>query len=164
MAPILCLYAPPAFAQAREPWTIVLMHDNDSFLDADRHYTAGDYASATSGKRSDCEFCETIAAFAMPRPEPGTRQYRLRSVPDLRDRPYAGWLFLGGRIFRESGHVLDRVEISAGVVGPGSGADAVQRYCMRSIGSAVSRPWAGTRRSRTSPLLCCPNNASGGRR
>ena len=40
----------PALAQDREPWTITLMLENDSFLGIDdRHYTNGLYAAATSG-------------------------------------------------------------------------------------------------------------------
>jgi hypothetical protein len=50
------------------------------------------------------------------------------AVPDPKDRPYAGWLFLGARLYRETDNVLDRAQVTLGVVGPSSGADAVQRW------------------------------------
>jgi lipid A 3-O-deacylase len=144
-AAILAACADPAVAQLRQPWTIVLMLENDSpIVGYDKHYTSGLYAAATSGDKdaTQCGFCTGIADAVMFGAD-GTPQYRyglflgqsmftpqdlLRSFPDPKDRPYAGWLYVGGRIVRESDNVMDTAEVSAGVVGPGSGADAVQRW------------------------------------
>jgi hypothetical protein len=138
----------PALAAGNTPgpWTIVppfFMMENDSFFSGpDRHYTDGLYASGTSGERPDCGWCAALAGTLMLSPE-GTSQYRYglfagqsmftpedlsAAVPDPKDRPYAGWLFVGMRLYRESGNVLDRLQVTAGLVGPGSAADAIQRW------------------------------------
>jgi hypothetical protein len=162
---ILCAAAAPVAAQtAREPWTITLMLENDSLLLIDdKHYTNGLYASATSGGRPDCGFCASIARATMLAPSDDTPgddapDYRYgfflgqsmftperlsRRIPDPNDRPYAGWLFAGGRVYRESGPMLDKVEVSVGLVGPGSGADSVQRWwhALHWFGGATPRGW-----------------------
>jgi len=140
----MCLYANAAHAQTREPWTIALTLENDSFFGIDdRHYTNGLYASATSGGKTDCGFCAGIARLTMLSQVSDTTKYRYgfflgqsmftpeilsRPDPFPDDRPYAGWVFFGARIYRETDAVLDRFEVTAGLVGPGSGADAVQRW------------------------------------
>jgi len=125
-------------------WTAVLMNENDAYFNvSDRHYTNGSYASLTSPARGDCETCEWLSdRFMLPL---GTARVTHRygffagqsmftpedlslAVPDSTDRPYAGWLYAGARLYRESAGVLDRLEAKVGVVGPASGADAVQRY------------------------------------
>lgn len=134
----------PALAQTRDPWTITLMLENDSFfLIDDRHYTNGLYASATSGKKEECGFCQAVSRVTMLPAGHGVKTYRYGfslgqsmftpedlslSIPDPSERPYAGWLHVGARILRQSGDVLDKFEVSAGIVGHGSGADAVQRF------------------------------------
>jgi hypothetical protein len=49
-------------------------------------------------------------------------------APNPKDRPYAGWLFVGARLYRQTDNVLDGAQVTLGVVGPSSGADAVQRW------------------------------------
>ncbi len=49
------------------------------------------------------------------------------SPPDPKDRPYAGWLYAGAGLYREStDHALDHFEIDAGVIGPAALAEEVQ--------------------------------------
>ena len=138
---VFSLMAMPAAAQG---WTAVLMNENDAYFNiSDRHYTNGSYASLTSPARIDCAACRHLTAlFMLPaRGEPISHRYGFfigqsmftpedlsLAVPDPLDRPYAGWLYAGARVYRESRGVLDRLELKAGVVGPASGADALQRY------------------------------------
>lgn len=129
---------------AAQNWTAVVMNENDAYFNiSDRHYTNGGYVSLTSPERPDCQTCEGLSdRFMLPS---GTTAVAHRygffagqsiftpedlslAVPDPADRPYAGWLYAGARLYRESAGVLDRLEVKAGVVGPASGADAVQRY------------------------------------
>lgn len=160
-AVIACLSvnASSAFAQTREPWTITLMLENDSFfLIDDRHYTNGLYASATSGAKAECGFCRAISRVTMLPSGEGSKTYRYGfflgqsmftpedlslSIPDYSDRPYAGWLHAGARVFRQSGHMLDKFEVVAGLVGPGSGADAVQRlwHALHWFGGVPPEGW-----------------------
>ena len=133
-----------------EPWTFILpapigFVENDSFFGiSDRHYTNGLYASATSGSWTDCKTCALISRMAMLPANGGQPSYHVgffagqsmftpevlsTPFPSRRDRPYAGWLYVGARLYRElEGRTLDRLEVNVGAVGPGSGADAVQTW------------------------------------
>lgn len=77
-----------------------------------------------------------------------------REVPDPQDRPYAGWLNLSAGLVTELTHdrgeahigpdldrTLRKIEISLGVVGPASGAGAVQRNFHKLIGAQEPRGW-----------------------
>src|SRR5262245_51868355 len=130
-------------SSAAQNWTATLINDNDAyFAIGDRHYTNGLYTSLTSPARPDCESCTGLLRLLMPAAE-GPVTYRYGAflgqsmftpevlsleIPDPTDRPYAGWLFAGARLYRESTNVLDRLEAKIGVVGPASGADALQRW------------------------------------
>ena len=147
-ASIAILCALPAHAsteEAQQPWTVSFPTvENDSFFGiADRHYSNGLYASATSGKQPDCNWCKSLADMAMLHSEAKRADFHYgffagQSIftpenlalfhPDPKDRPYAGWLFLGARLYRETSDTLDRAQVTLGVVGPSSGADAVQRW------------------------------------
>ena len=132
-----------AAADTAAPWTYNAIVDNDSFFGIDdRHYTNGLYLSMTSPAEPDCGFCGRLSG-ALSLPADGPVAYRTGyflgqsmftpgalslADPDPKDRPYAGWLYLGARVYRESTATLDRLEVKLGGVGPGSGADAVQRW------------------------------------
>jgi hypothetical protein len=50
-----------------------------------------------------------------------------RAIPDPTDRPYAGWLYTGAALARETaGRQLDSFEFLAGVVGPAAFGEQVQ--------------------------------------
>jgi hypothetical protein len=141
---------------ARRPWTFNFIWENDSpFNMSDRHYTGGVYISATSGARQMCETCTTLADWLMLPSSPAL-DYRygffigqsiftpvdlLLVVPDPTDRPYAGWLYGGARLYRESDDVLDRLEATIGIVGPSSGAGASQRWFHSWHGYGKIRGW-----------------------
>ena len=165
MATAVVLVALPACAVAREvtqPWTITFpVIENDSFFGiADRHYTTGLYASATSGKLPDCNWCRSLADTLMLHSGVDLPGYRYgffagQSMftpenlslfrPDPKDRPYAGWLFVGARLYRETEDVLDRAQVTVGAVGTGSGADAVQRWwhALHWFGGVPPQGWHG---------------------
>lgn len=46
--------------------------------------------------------------------------------PSPDDQPYAGWLYLGTSLIRDTGHTLDSFQIELGVVGPYSHAAEIQ--------------------------------------
>src|SRR5689334_8544777 len=114
-----CLFGIRSDYADLESWTIVpplAFMENDSFFGiADRHYTNGLYAAATSGKISDCRWCVSAARILMltTQKEPASYRYGFflgqsmftpevlsTAVPNPRDRPYAGWAFLGARLYR----------------------------------------------------------------
>jgi hypothetical protein len=98
-----------------EPWTVILpaplgFVENDSFFGiADRHYTNGLYASATSGVWRDCSWCDVISRTTMLPAKNLSTAYHLgffagqsmftpevlsTPFPSPRDRPYGGWLYV----------------------------------------------------------------------
>lgn len=60
-------------------------------------------------------------------------------IPD--DRPYAGWVYLGGFLQRANGNVLDHVEFDLGLVGPYSGAREAQDMFHDLIGVDKFQGW-----------------------
>src|SRR5260221_560997 len=62
--------------------------------------------------------------------------------PDPRDRPYAGWAYLGASLLQESGgRMLENLEIDLGVVGPLALGGPVQRTWHRIIGDVKPEGW-----------------------
>jgi Uncharacterized protein conserved in bacteria (DUF2219) len=83
----------------------------------------------------------------------GSRYYSGQSIftpknlsirpPDPRDRPYAGWLYIGASLLQQTDHrMLENLELDAGVVGPGSLAKQVQNDFHQFIGVAQARGWS----------------------
>jgi lipid A 3-O-deacylase len=121
--------------------TFNIVSENDSYISisGDRHYTNGIYFSWTSASRADAN---SIAQYLMP-PAPGGAEWRTGyflgqaiftpenlvafNAPPA-DRPYAGWLFGGARLYRDSGDVLDKIETTVGVVGPAALGSDVQKF------------------------------------
>jgi len=121
---LLSLIVPTA--AAAENWTTTLISENDAYFNiGDRHYTNGVYLSLTTPPRAGTgDFNRRYSFFigqSIFTPEDLTLV-----TPDPDDRPYAGWLYVGARMYRESARVLDRFDVNLGVVGPSSGAEAVQ--------------------------------------
>jgi hypothetical protein len=152
----ITLMTQAAFAEDRA--TISLVAENDSFIaDSDRHYTNGLYTSWT-GTAQQREDNLTSIASALMLPGYENALWResyfagqaaftpqaiwLRNAP-LNDRPYAGWLFAGARLYRESAQVLDKFEVTLGVVGPASMAGDLQRWWHKNgiLGGRTPRGW-----------------------
>src|SRR5262245_6432776 len=139
----LLLSLVPVTATA-ENWTATLISENDAYFRiADSHYTNGLYLSLTTPQRpGNGTFANRYGFFL------GQNIYTpedlLLDTPDPDDRPYAGWLYAGVRMYRESPTVLDRIDFSLGIVGPSSGADAVQRWfhSLHMFGGVPPHGWA----------------------
>jgi len=120
-----------------------LVEENDSHgSGSDKHYTQGlrlAFASAetAAGKRADL----ADLLLLLPKTASASSGYRYGvfvgqsiftpadiadSTPDPNDRPYAGWLYAGATLYRQSGNVLDRAEITVGIVGPSARGEQVQ--------------------------------------
>jgi lipid A 3-O-deacylase len=126
-------------------WTFNLIEENDSLADGDKHYTQGLYASVFAAHRPDESWYArwngvANAIFLFPATGSNQRLYfggffgqslftpddRLRVPPDPNDRPYAGWLYGGVSLYRETDQTLDRGTLTLGLVGPGAGGRRVQ--------------------------------------
>jgi lipid A 3-O-deacylase len=134
-----------AFAQDdRRDWTFNLIEENDSLLlSGDKHYTQGLMASLFAAHRAGdpwyARWNGVANAVFLPGTENGrvyfggfagqsifTPEDRLRVPPDPNDRPYAGWLYGGVSLYRETEQTLDRATLTLGLVGPGAGGRKVQ--------------------------------------
>src|SRR6185312_7605686 len=126
----LALAAP---ACAAESPSLVATLDNDSFINGiDRHYTNGVYLSWTGAPEARADGLTRALEGVMLAGSPnatwregyffGQNMFTPEDIyarnPPLNDRPYAGWLYGGARLYRDNGTSLDRVEATLGVVGP----------------------------------------------
>ena len=135
----------------REAGTFVtLTGDNDFFAGYDHHYTNG-FQVAISADR--------MALPAMLRSLPplhggddphitlaiGQRIYtptdKTRVEPDPLDRPYGGWLYALADVRVRSGHAVDSVQASLGIIGPASLAKQTQNIYHGLIGADKARGW-----------------------
>lgn len=63
--------------------------------------------------------------------------------PDPRDRPYAGWLYVGTSLLQETDrHMLENLEIDVGIVGPGALGRQTQNDFHQFIGIAQAQGWS----------------------
>jgi hypothetical protein len=135
---LLLLFAAPAAQSA----TLSMMLENDSFIDhIDRHYTNGLYLAWTGdAQQRDDETARLMQAIMLPGKKnalwhtgffAGQSMFTPEDLdahfPSPKDRPYAGWLYAGARLYRDSGDTLDTAEAALGVVGPASLAGDLQK-------------------------------------
>jgi lipid A 3-O-deacylase len=136
----------PASVSAEEQdrdWTFNVIEENDSLIHGDKHYTQGLYASLFAAQRSgEDRWFDRLRSVAnvIMLPAQGGRLYfggffgqsiftpedKTLVPPDPTDRPYAGWLYGGVSLYRETDRTLDRATLTLGLVGPGAGARKVQ--------------------------------------
>lgn len=135
-----------AHADSHEHFTA--LEENDSlYFNSDKHYTQGlrlsylgpDVAAESAWNRPFDWLAGLAPIFRANAPQ-RSRRYALfagQSIftpketrvpdPDPRDRPYAGWLYLGTSLLQESGgNSLENLEIALGVVGPAALGEEVQ--------------------------------------
>lgn len=140
---IVALQGAAAAEEKRRDWTFTLIEENDSFVDGDKHYTQGLMASVSAEHRAGdpwyARWLGVADAIFLPGTSGGTLYFggflgqsiftpedRLLVPPDPTDRPYAGWLYGGVSLYRDTGDALDRATLTLGLVGPGAGGRRVQ--------------------------------------
>ena len=140
-AAALCTLFWLAPTAAKAEGTFNLVSENDSYVtvSGDRHYTNGVYFSWTSDRNPDAV---DFARYLML-PAAGDASWRhgyflgqaiftpenlTAFTPPANDRPYAGWLFAGARLYRDDGDRLDKIEATLGVVGPMALGGDVQKF------------------------------------
>jgi hypothetical protein len=62
-------------------------------------------------------------------------------TPIFNDRPYAGWLYVGGILTRRDERVMRSLEVQIGMIGPASHAEDVQRWWHHRFGIRQPRGW-----------------------
>src|SRR5579863_5116830 len=153
-----------ASAEAADHPTFNIITENDSYISisGDRHYTNGIYFSWTSASRQEAG---SFAQYLLP---PGAGQAEWRTgyflgqaiftpenlaafTPPSTDRPYAGWLFGGARLYRDDGDTLDKIEATAGVSAPPRWAAMCKNSGMPPLSQAPPIPTAGMTSCGTNP-------------
>jgi len=93
-----------------------------------------------------------------------------RRVPDPTDAPYAGFLMLRSAQVARNDETVDVAAVSLGLIGPGAGAEQVQRTIHRLTGSTApqgwdtqisNRPLVGLERARAWRFASTPGMAGG---
>lgn len=139
---LLALIGGPALAQDVPPdprGSLTLSYENDVLGGSDRYYTSGlqlAWRSPSAEPPAPLRWLDERLDWLLG---PGqlrwgfglghtifTPRDTLASVPDPRDRPYAGWLFGAIVLQRQEAHALTTFEIQAGVVGPAALGEFVQ--------------------------------------
>ncbi|HKY17773.1 MAG TPA: lipid A deacylase LpxR family protein [Rhizomicrobium sp.] len=136
----LAVLVPATAHAASEDATFNLVTENDSFVSVsgDRHYTNGIYVSWTSGsKPQGPSWAQALMLDSARKSEWRTGYFFGQAIftpenltaftPPANDRPYAGWLFAGARLYRDSGDRLDKLEATLGMVGPAALGSDVQK-------------------------------------
>jgi hypothetical protein len=134
---------------APRPWSLSLRWENDTFGGSDRFYTDGASLSlAHTGPNwldpvADClpwgEGRRTVGydfGQIMVTPSDTTL-----AVPDPKDRPYAGILYVGLSLHVERGNQYNGLKFITGVVGPWSLAEETQKQVHRWVGAGLPQGW-----------------------
>ena len=148
----------PAWGQPlSEPLRLRLTWENDLLAGQDRHYTNGAEVSIAGPLDPDrlpsllggpCRDWEVALGQQIYTPEDTSSP-----TPDPGIRPYAGLAYLRLGVTRRDValETSDRLELTLGLVGPASGAEAAQRLFHRLTGSSPAEGWA--RQLRHEPAL-----------
>ncbi len=144
----LLIAAAPAALRADDGQRLSVVEENDSlFFDSDKHYTQGlrvgylgpDVESGSGWNDPFDAFASFLPVFQEGEAE-RSRRYALSfgqsfftpsvitaNPPDPRDRPYAGWLYLGVDLLQDTDRrMLEHLELQLGVVGPAALGEQVQ--------------------------------------
>ena len=154
-----CVPAPGA--RAEDAGRFAILEENDSlFFNSDKHYTQGLRLSdlsptlkPESGGNELFNFIGRNTPLFQSSPDRRIAVFLGQSIftpknlnirpPDPRDRPYAGWLYLGASLLQDTNRqTLENLELDAGVVGPASLAKQVQDDFHQFIGVAQARGWS----------------------
>lgn len=145
----------PKTSDAKPKGNWNLINENDLFGGTDQNYTNGlqlTWLSPRNDLPSSIQWATDKLGF-MAKPGADWRYGIIAgqsmftpndiSTPDpvAGQRPYAGWLFGATSLVADSGDRLDTVELHAGIIGPASGAEYVQRNWHAQINSPDPKGW-----------------------
>jgi lipid A 3-O-deacylase len=128
--------------------------ENDIFGNTDQHFTHGTRLSWMSPEDDVPDWVRDAASY-VPLFDAGASKRIVYSLgqtimtPDdlsqsaliVDDRPYAGWLFAGIGLVSVRNDRLDNLELDIGIIGPDSGAEAVQKTWHRWFGFQRPNGW-----------------------
>jgi lipid A 3-O-deacylase len=160
------LVAPANDARAEDAHRFGLLEENDSlYADSDKHYTQGlrlsDLSPAIGAHSAWNRPFDMVADIApvFSRGGPASVSSRRGALflgqsiftpenktlrePDPSDRPYAAWLYVGAGLLQETDRrMLENLELTLGIVGPGALGRQVQNNFHQFIGISQARGWS----------------------
>jgi len=159
----LLIAAAPAALRADDGHRLSVIEENDSlFFESDDHYTQGlrlgylgpDVARDSEWNAPFDALGGLLPVFPADAAE-RSRRYALSvgqsfftpnsisaDPPDPRDRPYAGWLYLGASLLQDTDRRrLEHLELQLGVVGPAALGKPVQRRWHEFIDTTEPEGW-----------------------
>jgi lipid A 3-O-deacylase len=162
-APLIILAAAPGMARADDKSHVTILEENDSiYFNSDKHYTQGLRLSYLGPDvQPDSFWSGAFGLFGWAAPtfldstSDQSRHYALEfgqslftpkniliSPPDPRDRPYAGWLYVGTSLLQETDRrMLENLEFQLGVVGPAALGKQTQNSFHKLIGQDRAAGW-----------------------
>ena len=149
-------------AHADDSSRINLLEENNSlYFNSDKHYTQGfRWSYLGPDLRTDSAWNDAFGLFGPPETTENGAAYGRRfafefgqsiftpknvalTPPDPGDRPYAGWLYVGGSLLQETDHrMLENLELQLGVVGPAALGKEAQNDFHQFIGKAEAQGWS----------------------
>lgn len=143
-------------------WRTTILEENDSlYFNSDKHYTQGFRLSFLSPELTPGGWPDHLFTFFSDLPwvfeNPAQSHRRVawmfgQSIftpknlalkpPDPRDRPYAGWLYVGPSLLQETGNQLEDLELDVGIVGPGALGRQIQNDWHQFIGVHQAEGWS----------------------
>jgi hypothetical protein len=151
---------------------LVMTHENDWFFGTDRDFTSSLRMAYTSPNYREWNDVPLVPDFMGAMVDKlsfihddwatvGEAMYMQQNMytpnnetitpPNADDRPYAGWLGLGMDLFRQNLNRRTIIEINPGIVGPASGAEALQEGYHALIDSTDPKGWGS--QIRNEPVL-----------
>ena len=143
-------------------WRTTILEENDSlYFKSDKHYTQGFRLSFLSPVLTPGGWPDHVFSFFDNIPtvfaDPQHAQRRVawmfgQSIftpkdlrikpPDPRDRPYAGWLYVGPSLLQETGNQLENLELDVGIVGPAALGRQIQNDWHQFVGIHQAEGWS----------------------
>ena len=145
------------------PWSFTVRAENDLPVNSDRYYTNGiNFSSVHCTDERDALWPQVLRLPGLDRSDLLATGFDAgqimvtpadihRIVPDPRDRPYAGRLFVSASWQRFADDHYAALKLITGVVGPESLAEQTQKAVHRAIG--VGRPLGWDHQLHTEPIL-----------
>jgi lipid A 3-O-deacylase len=150
-------YAPKDVKQERPKdgdAIITVAYENDIFAGEDNNYTNGMRISYISPETDVPNWLEDTAHALPFFPETGHSRWGFAvgqnmytpnnislNTPPADDQPYAGWLYGTAALITDNDDRLDTFQITAGMVGPASGARETQSFVHELIDSPEPKGW-----------------------
>lgn len=143
-----------AFAAAEQSPLVSVRYENDAFANQDGGYTSGMQFTVIPASTAPDPVLAVATALSPLSSSDGALPWSVTvsqfmftprdiSEPEFppQDRPYAGWLNASLSVFSLTAGRLERFRLGAGVVGPSSGAEQVQKQVHEMIGANAPIGW-----------------------